>query len=193
VSFTGDDSLTRLIEAYRDGDREAFDRLVERAYAELRVLARQQMRRAHGQGTLETGALIHEAYLRLAEESGLDLRERGHFYAVMARAMRFVVVDHARRRGAAKRGGGVAATTLDPELAGAEQPAELVLAVHGAIESLESFAPRLARIVEGRFFAGYSDDELARALDVTPRTVQRDWLRARAWLQRLLAADPAAG
>jgi len=191
VSLPTDRSLTRLLEAHRAGDREAFDLLVERAYAELRVLARQQMRRARGQQTLETGMLIHEAYLRLAEESGLDLRDRGHFYAVMARAMRFVVVDRARRRGAAKRGGAARTTTLEPDLVGSEHPAEIVLAVHGAIETLESFAPRLARVVECRFFAGFTDDEIARALEVTPRTVQRDWLRARAWLQKTLAEAPA--
>lgn len=186
-----DGSITRLLEGHRAGDRVAFDQLVELAYTELRRLARQQLRRARPNQTLETGALIHEAYLRLADESGLDLKNSGHFFAVMARAMRFVVVDHARRRGAAKRGGGLDVTTLEPDALGAEQPAELVLAVHGAIETLESFNPRLARIVECRFFAGLTDDEIAGALDISTRTVQREWLRARAWLQRTLAATPA--
>lgn len=185
-------SITRLLEAHRAGDRAAFDALVERAYAELRLLARRQLRRARGQQTLETGVLIHEAWLRLADESGLDLRDRGHFYAVMARAMRFVVVDHARRRGAAKRGAGLAPAELDSGLAGAVPAAELVLAVHGAVEALESFAPRLARLVECRFFAGLSDEEIAGALDLSVRTVQRDWLRARAWLQKTLAETSPA-
>ncbi len=187
-------SITRLLAAHRAGDRGAFDRLVELAYGELGRLARQQLRRMPGRRGLETGTLIHEAYLRLAAESGLELREREHFFAVMARAMRFVVVDHARRRSAAKRGGGLDLTTLESGVAAGasgEAAPELVLAVHGAVETLDGFAPRLARIVECRFFAGFSDEEIAGALDVSVRTVQRDWLRARAWLQKTLAETPA--
>jgi len=187
-----DGGLTRLIAAHRAGEPGAFDRLVEVAYGELARLARRQLRRAPGRATLETGTLIHEAYLRLAGESGLELREREHFFAVMARAMRFVVVDHARRRGAAKRGGPVDPATLSTGLPGAEAEPELVLAVHDAIERLDGFAPRLARIVECRFFAGLSDAEIAGALDLSVRTVQREWLRARAWLQKSLAETSPA-
>jgi RNA polymerase sigma-70 factor (ECF subfamily) len=184
-------SITRLLAAHRAGDRGAFDRLVELAYGELRRLARRQLRRMPGRKDLETGTLIHEAYLRLAAESGLELREREHFFAVMARAMRFVVVDHARRRSAAKRGGGLDLTTLESGVAAGGAEPELVLAVDGAIATLDGFAPRLARIVECRFFAGFSDEEIAGALDVSVRTVQRDWIRARAWLQKTLAEAPA--
>lgn len=184
-------SITRLLEAHRAGDPGAFDRLVELAYGELRRLARQQLRRMPGRKDLETGTLIHEAYLRLAAESGLELREREHFFAVMARAMRFVVVDHARRRSAAKRGGGLDLTTLETGVAAGGAEPELVLAVDGAIATLDGFAPRLARIVECRFFAGLSDQEIAGALDLSVRTVQRDWIRARAWLQKTLAETPA--
>lgn len=180
-------SITQLLEAHRAGDQGAFDRLVEVAYGELARLARQQLRRAPARASLETGTLIHEAYLRLAAESGLELREREHFFAVMARAMRFVVVDHARRRSAAKRGGGLDLTTLDTGVAAGAPAPELVLAVDGALATLDSFAPRLARIVECRFFAGLSDAEIAGALDLSVRTVQREWLRARAWLQKTLA------
>ena len=184
-------SITRLLEAHRAGDQGAFDRLVELAYGELRRLARRQLRRMPGRKDLETGTLIHEAYLRLAAESGLELREREHFFAVMARAMRFVVVDHARRRSAAKRGGGLDLTTLETGVAAGGAEPERVLAVDGAIATLDGFAPRLARIVECRFFAGLSDGEIAGALDVSVRTVQREWLRARAWLQKTLASSPA--
>ncbi len=187
-----DGSLTRLLEAHRAGEAGAFDRLVERAYGELALLARRQLRRAPGRRTLETGTLVHEAYLRLAGESGLELREREHFFAVMARAMRFVVVDHARRQSAAKRGGDFDLTALTTGVPGAEAEPELVLAVHGAIDTLDGFAPRLARIVECRFFAGLSDAEIAGALDVSVRTVQREWLRARAWLQKTLAETSPA-
>lgn len=184
--------LTRLLVAHRAGDAEAFGRLVELAHAELAKIARQQLRKAPlvgGGRTLDTVALVNEAYLRLMDERSVDWQSRAHFYAVMARAMRFVVVDHARRRSAGKRGGGLVAIPLEPELAaslGDADQAELVLAVHEALEQLASFNERLARIVECRFFAGLGDDEIAEALGVSVRTVQRDWLRAQAWLRRAL-------
>jgi RNA polymerase sigma factor (TIGR02999 family) len=179
-------SITRLLRAHRAGEREAFDRLVGIVYDELRRMARQQMRRARPGQTLDTAGLVHEAYARLVEESGIDWQDRSHFYAVVARAMRFVVVDRARRRGAQKRGAGAAAVELDTGIAAEAPPAEIVLGVDQAIERLEAFNPRLARIVELRFFAGLDDGEIAAALDVSTRTVQRDWLRARAWLLRVL-------
>lgn len=181
--------LTRLLVAHRAGDGDAFGRLVELAHGELARIARQQLRKApfrDGSRTLDTVALVNEAYLRLVDDAAVDWQSRAHFYAVMARAMRFVVVDHARRRTAGKRGGGVVALTLDPELVGDADQAELVLAVHEALEQLARFNERLARIVECRFFAGLGDEEIAEALGVSARTVQRDWLRAQAWLRRVL-------
>ena len=184
--------LTRLLAAHRGGDAGAFSRLVEIAHGELARIARQQLRKAPPGRTLDTVALVNEAYLKLLDEKSVDWQSRAHFFAVMARAMRFVVVDHARRHSAGKRGGGWAALTLDPDLAGpaavAEQ-ADLVLAVHEALEELASFNERLARIVECRFFAGLDDAEIAEGLGVSVRTVQRDWLRAQAWLQRALNAS----
>lgn len=192
--MTSDDpgSITRLLRAHRDGEREAFDRLVGIVYDDLRRMARQQMRRARPGQTLDTAGLVHEAYARLVEESGIDWQDRSHFYAVVARAMRFVVVDRARRRAAQKRGGGAAAVELDTGIAAEAPPAEIVLGVDQAIERLEGFNPRLARIVELRFFAGLDDGEIAAALDVSTRTVQRDWLRARAWLLKALDERPGA-
>ena len=192
--MTSDDpgSITRLLRAHRDGEREAFDRLVGIVYDDLRRMARQQMRRARPGQTLDTAGLVHEAYARLGEESGIDWQDRSHFYAVVARAMRFVVVDRARRRAAQKRGGGAAAVELDTGIAAEAPPAEIVLGVDQAIERLEGFNPRLARIVELRFFAGLDDGEIAAALDVSTRTVQRDWLRARAWLLKALDERPGA-
>jgi RNA polymerase sigma factor (TIGR02999 family) len=188
--------LTRLLRAHREGDRAAFDEIVSRVHGELRKMARQQLRKAPPGSTLDTVALINEAWMRLADESGIDWQSRAHFYAVTARAMRFIVVDHARRASAEKRGSGDTLLPLDEELAiaDASRPAapELVLAVHAAIDRLATFNERLARIVECRFFAGMNDNELAEALDVTPRTVQRDWIRAKAWLQRELES-PAPG
>jgi RNA polymerase sigma factor (TIGR02999 family) len=180
-------SITRLLQAHRAGERDAFDRLVATVYDELRRMARQQLRRARPGHTLDTAALVHDAYARLVEQSAVDWQDRSHFFAVVARAMRFVVVDRARRRGARKRGAGDAAT-LDAELAvaAAGEPVELVLAVDQAIERLAAFNERLARIVECRFFAGMTDPEIAAGLGLSERTVQRDWLRARAWLRRAL-------
>jgi len=186
MGFEDPGSITRLLHAHRDGERDAFDRLVEAVYDELRRMARQQLRRARPGQTLDTVGLVHDAYARLVVESGIDWQDRSHFFAVAARAMRFVVVDRARRWGAQKRGAGVVPATLDPELVGAADPAEIVLAVDQAIERLAAFNERMARIVECRFFAGMTDEEIASALEVSSRTVQRDWIRARAWLRRAL-------
>ena len=189
MGFEDPGSITRLLHAHRDGERDAFDRLVETVYEELR---RMERRPAHVDGrtagqTLDTVGLVHDAYARLVDESGIDWQDRSHFFAVAARAMRFVVVDRARRWGAQKRGAGVVPATLDPELVGEAEPAEVVLAVDQAIERLDAFNERMARIVECRFFAGMTDEEIASALEVSSRTVQRDWIRARAWLRRTLA------
>lgn len=183
-------SITRLLRAHREGEREAFDRLVDVVYEDLRRMARQQMRRARPGQTLDTAGLVHEAWARLVEESGIDWQDRSHFYAIVARAMRFVVVDRARRRGAQKRGANAAQVELDSGIAAEAPSVELVLGIDQAIARLEAFNPRLARIVELRFFAGLTDEEIGAALDVSARTVQRDWLRARAWLQRVLAEAP---
>lgn len=182
--------ITRLLQRYDAGSPEAFDALVEIAYQQLKRLARQQLRRARPSPTLDTVALINEAYLRLVEESGIEWQNRTHFYGVMARAMRFVVVDNARRRAAQKRGSGARPVTLDPDQIAAEHDVDLVLAVDDAVGQLESFNSRLAQIVEYRFFAGMTETEIADSLGVTPRTVQRDWRRARAWLHRILSVDP---
>jgi RNA polymerase sigma factor (TIGR02999 family) len=187
MSATRTGALTRLLAAHRAGDREAFGRLFELAQAELAKMARQQLRKAPPGRTLDTVALVNEAYLRLLDETGIDWQSRAHFFGVMARAMRFVVVDHARRRSAAKRGGVLLPATLDPEIPAETDPAELVLAVHQALERLETWNERLARIVECRYFAGMDDAEIGEALGVSARTVQRDWLRAQAWLRRSLA------
>ena len=180
--------ITRLLRAHRAGDRGAFDELVTRVYEELRRMARQQLWRAGARRSLDTGALVNEAYLRLVEQDGVDWQNRAHFYAVTARAMRWIVVDQARRHCARKRGGGQRCITLSPELADFAEGAEAVLAVNDALDRLASFNERLARVVECRFFAGMNDEEIAEALGVSSRTVQRDWLRAQAWLRRSLDA-----
>lgn len=177
--------ITRLLRKHRDGDRAAFDSLVPLVYERLRRIARGQVRRGGGR-TLDTTALVNEAYVRLVDETGVDWQDRGHFYAICARAMRRIVVDYARRRSARKRGGGQSDFTLEPELASVEEQADLVIAVDRALESLGSFNERLARVVECRFFAGMTEPETATALDSSLRTVQRDWRRAQAWLRKEL-------
>lgn len=184
--------ITLLLRACRDGDRGAFDALVPRVHDELRRMAHRQLRDVRPGQTLDTMALVNEAYLRLADGAAQDWQNRFHFFGVTARVMRWIVVDHVRTRVAEKRGGGVAFTTLDPELAGERSETEVVLAVNRAVEKLGLFNERLARVVECRFFAGMSEEEIAAALGVSARSVQRDWRRARAWLQQELGVrDPA--
>jgi RNA polymerase sigma factor (TIGR02999 family) len=179
--------ITALLLRHHRGDQEAFDHLVAIVYARLRSIARRQLGRRRG-ATLDTVGLVHEAYLRLVDETGVPWQDRAHFFAIAARAMRRIVVDYARRRAARKRGGGLRPVTLDSVQVGVEGQTEQVLAVDEVLEALASFNERLARVVECRFFAGLSDEETAEALGVSLRTVERDWTRARAWLLKELGA-----
>ena len=172
--------ITRLLHAHRAGDRGAFDELVPLVHHELQVMARRQLRRVPPGATLDTVGLVNEAYLGLVGDARVDWQDRAHFFGVVAQAMRWIVVDHARR---------AAAVDLDSAIVGFAEPAETVLAVDRALEQLASFNPRLARLVECRFFAGMSEEEIAAALGTSLRTVQRDWMRARAWLQRALDGE----
>lgn len=185
--------ITRLLHEHRRGDRQAFDRLLPMVYEGLRIAARRQLRRLPRGATLETTGLVHEAYLQLVDEAGVDWQSRGHFLAIAARAMRRIAVDHARRRSAAKRGGGEAPVTLVPSHALGADPTDTVLAVHQALQELADVNPRLVQVVECRYFAGYTEEETAEALEVSTRTVQRDWLRARAWLAEALDNGPGSG
>ena len=180
--------ITQLLQRHHQGDREAFDRMVPLVYQRLRVIARGQLARGGRRGqTLDTTGLVQEAYLQLVGEHGVDWQDRAHFFAVCARAMRRILVDYARRRLAAKRGGGVADVTLQPDLVAVDTQSELIVAVDEALEGLAMFNERLARVVECRYFAGLTEEETAQALGSSLRTVQRDWMRARAWLLKALA------
>lgn len=181
-------SVTALMQAHRDGVPGAFGQLVEVVYPELRRVARQQLR--HGRPdppVLDTTGLVHEAYLKLVDQEVLDARDRGHFLAIAARAMRQVIVDHARTRQAAKRGGGAPHGTLDERTGSVQAQADHLLAVDEVLGRLANEDPRLLQVVECRFFAGYTESETAEALDVSTRTVERDWLRAKAWLRERLS------
>ena len=174
--------VTRLLIAWRGGDRDAPRELFALLYQELRGLARAQLRRHRRQESLATTGLVHEAYLKLADRSRLDLHDHAHFLSLAARAMRQIVVDHARRRATLKRGAGAMETVLDEGAVVADAKAGEILALDEALARLEGVDERLSRIVEMRFFAGLSVEETAGALGVSERTVKRDWRKARAFL-----------
>jgi RNA polymerase sigma factor (TIGR02999 family) len=182
--------LTRLLAAARGGDAAAAGSIYDHVYAELKRLARAQLG-AHGRvgPTLDTTALVHEAYLRLMGPSGLAVADRAHFFNLAARVMRHVIVDAARRRDAARRGGDLVKVTLDEGVAGAsvEALAVEVLELDAALAALEESSPELARMVELRFFAGLEIEELVPMLGRSERSLKRDWRRARAFLQARLA------
>jgi RNA polymerase sigma factor (TIGR02999 family) len=190
---THPDEITRLLESAAAGDAGAFDEVFGVVYDELRRLAR-QVRRGRAPATLNTTALVHEAYLRLLPSHGLAWEGRAHFMAVAARAMRQVLVRAAERRAAAKRGGGRVPVSFDESLhqpSGADpgqgvEP-ERILALDSALTRLDQISARQARVVECRFFAGLSVAETALALQVSEPTVKRDWSAARAWLARSMA------
>ena len=179
--------ITGHLISWRRGDRKAFDRLFPLVYDHLRVLARRQIRRAARDPALTTRTLIHEAYLKLVDQTRAEIRDRHHFFALAARAMRHILVDDARRRGAEKRGGGHEPAPLEDGAAMAADRGPELVAVDRALERLEAADPRLGRIVELRFFGGMSVEETADALDLSPRTVKRDWQKARAFLYHELA------
>jgi RNA polymerase sigma factor (TIGR02999 family) len=175
--------VTRLLEAAEAGDRGALDRLVPLVYEDLRRVAHRQLDRESGGHTLQTTALIHEAYIKLAGGGSVGATSRAHFLAIAARAMRQVLVDYARKRKAAKRGGGVISVTLGDEPQPADASAEDLLALDEALEQLE---PRQRQVIECRFFGGMEEKDIAVALGVSERTVRRDWVKARAWLYKSL-------
>lgn len=175
--------VTRLLQSARDGDREALDRIIAVVYDELRGLARRQLARERPGHTLHATALVHEAYVKLSAGKSLAAVDRAHFLAIAARAMRQVLVEHARRRMADKRGGGWERTTLSDAGGTADFRPEEMLALDRALDELD---PRQRRVVEYRFFAGMEESEIAEVLEVSERTVRRDWVKARAWLYRSL-------
>lgn len=188
--------VTRLLAQARDGDADALDRAFGHVYEELRALAERQRRRWTGDDTLNATALVHEAYLKLVGRSALDVRDRGHFFALAARAMRQILCNHARARKAAKRGGERDPVPLDglpgvmPDEAAGGDEIESLIALDEALSGLEALHPRAGRVVECRFFGGMTVNETAAALDVSDRTVKRDWEFAQSWL--FAALEPEA-
>jgi RNA polymerase sigma-70 factor, ECF subfamily len=183
--------VTRLLETAGDEDASNVDLLVPLVYDELRATAHRQLIREARDHTLQTTALVHEAYLKLAGDTDVAVRGRAYFFAAAARAMRQVLVDHARSRMAAKRGGGAVVRTLEDEVAVDGYAAEL-LDLHDALERLHRHSPRQVKVVEHRYFAGLSVQETAAVLGVSPRTVESDWAMARAWLFEALGGTSQA-
>jgi RNA polymerase sigma factor (sigma-70 family) len=200
--------VTQLLLQWRSGDEAALRSLLPLVYEELRVMARRHLNREHGPHTLQRTALVHEAFLRMVDQTQVNWESRSQFFGIASQMMRRVLVDHARRRGAAKRGGGARRLDIDDLLAaedGDENAAKVasatplsahdgaidIEAIHNALERLESFDPEQGRLVELRFFGGLSIQEAADVMGVSPATAKREWAIARAWLQRELTGERA--
>ncbi len=190
MSREGQEGVTQLLLAWRQGDGQALDRLMPIVYAELHRLAHSHMQGERQGHLLQTTALVHEAYVRLVGQER-DWQGRGHFFAVAAQTMRRILVDFARRREAEKRGGGAIAIPLDEEIFAIERSDELVR-LDDALEAFARIDARKAKVVELRFFGGLSIEETAAALDLSHATVERDLKFARAWLQRAMDATRQA-
>ena len=175
--------VTRLLVAWSNGDRAALDRLMPLVYEELRRLARHYMSRERPGHTLQSTALVNEAYLRLVEQEGMRWENRAHFFGIAARLMRQILVEHARSRQAAKRGGGQYRLSLSKVDRVASRPDVNLLALDEALGRLEALDPQKSRIVELRYFGGLGIEETAEVIGVSPATVKRDWSMARAWLR----------
>jgi RNA polymerase sigma factor (TIGR02999 family) len=184
--------VTRLLRQWSEGDREALNQLVPLMYAELRQLAHQRLRREPANRSLNTTGLVHEAYMKLMDVRHAQFRDRAHFLAMASRVMRRLLVDQARARRAAKRGGGAEAGELDEALCGSEPQADALADLDEALRRLEALDPRQGQIVEQRYFGGLSLEETAEALGVSLATVKRELRFAHAWLAAELGATDAA-
>jgi len=180
-----------VLAALRSGQRESLDRIVPLVYAELRTIAHRHLikrgRPHNGDPTLATTALVNEVYLKLVNQSDAGWRDRAHFLALAAVAMRHILIDRAKARAARKRGSGRVPVSLAADAIAADDTPEMLLEVNDALDRLAQLNPRLARVAECRFFGGLSEEEIAEALGVTTRTVERDWVKARILLRRALA------
>jgi RNA polymerase sigma factor (TIGR02999 family) len=174
--------ITIRLRRAQEGDREAFDEVFSLLYAELRRLAKAQRYRWQGNDTLDTTALVHEAYLKLARGKHSTWEDRRHFLSVAARAMRHLLVNYSEQRRAARRGGGAPHLSLDRFNPVSEEVADDVVALHESMERLEAVSPRQGSVVEARFFLGLTVEETGHALGISPATVKRDWAMASAWL-----------
>ena len=183
------EDVTRLLKEWRNGSQEALDRLIPLVYAELRTLAARYLSRERADHTLQTTALVHEAYVKLVDQHSVEWQNRAHFFGVAASLMRRILVDEARHRHRVKRGAGVRPEALDDlPVAASPGPVDAVdtIALDRALQELEKLDPDQARLVELRFFGGLTLEETAAVLDVSPATVNREWAIAQGWLYRAL-------
>lgn len=179
--------ITQLLHDWHSGDQTALDRLVPLVYDELHRISKRYLRRQAPGNTLQTTALIHEAYLRLVGLPEVDWQNRAHFFGVAAQAMRNLLLDHARAKHCAKRGGNAQQVSLDETAMVSVQRSEELLSLDDALNRLASLAPRQSRIVELRYFGGLTVDEVAEVLDISAITVAREWAKAKGWLYRELS------
>ena len=182
-------AITICLRQWREGDAIAKDRLFELVYEQLRDIAHQALRRERDGHTLATTDLVHEAYIRLVDESKIEWQDSSHFFAVAARAMRRILVDYARRRGAVKRGSTPRRVPLMDEALTLDEQADTIVALDEALTRLHAIDERLGQVVEYRFFAGLTEEQTGELLSVTARTVRRDWVKARGWLYRELSSS----
>ena len=178
--------VTQLLADWGKGDRSALDKLIPLVQSELRRIAQRQMSQERPGHTLQATALVNEAYLKLAGQQGFDWHNRAHFFAVCAQVMRHILIDHARAHARDKRGGGAIQVSLNEALLVAEDQAAHFIALDEALRVLEGLDPQKGKIIELRYFGGLSVEETAEVLNVSPRTVRREWQRAKAWLYRMM-------
>ena len=181
-----DADITNLLKAWSNGRPAALERLAEQVYPELHMIARRYMKNERAGHTLQATALVHEVYLRLVDVTKVEWRERAQFFAMAAEMMRRILVSAARARGAQKRGGGKLNVNIDESAILSPGPDRSILAVDEALSEFARVAPRPAKVVELRYFGGLTEEEIVAVLDISPRTVRRDWDLARAWLLREL-------
>lgn len=190
MASTPDGAATELVLRLSAGDAITVDELLPLVYGELRHLAERYMRRERPDHTLSPTALVHEAYLRLVDQSRVQWQDRSHFLGVAAIAMRRILVEHARRRQLVRRGGDRERVSLSEVSIAQDDSADLLIALNDALERLGAVSPRLVRVVECRYFLGLTEEETAAALEVTARTVRRDWIKAKGWLAEALEDQP---
>ena len=183
--------VTQLLADWSKGDKSALDKLLPLVHAELRRIARRQMSHERPGHTLQATALINEVYLKLLGQESFEWHNRAHFFAVCAQIMRHILIDHARAHTREKRGGGAVQVSLDKAVVIANEQAEHLLALDEALRSLENLDAQKAKIVELRYFGGLSLEETAEVLDISPRTVRREWQRSKAWLYRMISEGTA--
>lgn len=175
-----------MLTAWSDGDQTALDQLTPLVYDELHRVARRYMRRESPAHTLQTSALVNEAYLRLVDQKNIRWQNRSHFFGIAAQLMRRILVDHARAHARAKRGGEAQKLSLDDKASMSKEQVVDLVAIDEALSKLAEFDPQKSRIVEMKFFGGLSTDEIAECLNVSSRTIEREWRKAKAWLKREL-------